>query len=232
MTQLIKKGNVIINKLLSNRYEIIIDKTFLYKNYVNHIHNLLSRHLDINNKIKDNKTIFNLKLDSVITLSNLLKEKKHKLSYHHAQLLFKHFVSTINALNNDNISMYNINMSNIIVLNTEKTKFKTIFLYINTNDFKIINNNHINIDEMVDKNNIFISPELYDLNTIPKSIHINTIYFSIASLISYCLKKFNDNNHDKLFYLKHLDIIQDTKLYWALLRCLNHNPDDRYAIFI
>ena len=41
-----------------------------------------------------------------------------------------------------------------------------------------------------------------------------------------------DPNNKYVDYQKHLDCILETKLYWALLRCLEYEPEDRYYLYI
>lgn len=233
MTTIIKNSNIHINKHIDDKYDIIIHKHFLYPNFINSIVNILTKHLVIINDInKNDKRIITIKLNNVQTLTNLLKEKDKQLSYLHLEYLFKHIGTQFKALVKDNIGIHTINLKDIIILNSEKTKYNSFFIYINTDNFHTLNNNNIQINNIIDNKNLFISPELNQIKKLPSCIHYNTILYSLASLISYTHKPFNNNNNDLNFYIKHLENIAETKLYWALLRCLNNDYNNRYHLYI
>ena len=50
-------------------------------------------------------------------------------------------------------------------------------------------------------------------------------------VVCNCLKSI-EGDYTFEDYKKHLDCILETKLYWALLRCLKDKPEDRFYLFI
>ena len=91
--------------------------------------------------------------------------------------------------------------------------------------------NVVEIKDIFDKNNQFLSPELRKITSLPASVSKQSSYYSMALMIGYCLnmdilnKSINDIEDDLL-------LINDTKLYFALLRCLCKDSKDRYFLFI
>ena len=45
-------------------------------------------------------------------------------------------------------------------------------------------------------------------------------------------KKSNDNNANNLINEFYLSNIENTKLYWSLLRCLKYKPEERIYLYI
>ena len=51
--------------------------------------------------------------------------------------------------------------------------------------------------------------------------------------ISFCLQPFMKECELNIEYIKkHLESISKSKVYWAILRTLQKNPNDRYLLFI
>jgi len=92
------------------------------------------------------------------------------------------------------------------------------------------------IDRALNKDETsFMSPEL--LETLkhkakpPMHVHFKTAYYSVAQLVVYFLldvKHIPDDDDD----LEYMQPIKGTKLYWFLLRCLNHSPPERKYIYV
>jgi len=70
-----------------------------------------------------------------------------------------------------------------------------------------------------------------NLTGIPSTVNWKSAYYSLASLVVYCL------THEHILGSKIspgeiLDKLYATKLYWALMRCLESEPRDRYYLII
>jgi hypothetical protein len=82
----------------------------------------------------------------------------------------------------------------------------------------------------------FSSPELINLTVIPAIIPLQSFYYSLASLIVYCLtNKYlfegNDVKSDQEINAI-LSSIKFGKLYWFLERCLHSKPEERKCLLI
>ena len=70
----------------------------------------------------------------------------------------------------------------------------------------------------------FLSPEITD----EKAFEVNkrSGWYSLGALVTFYL------TGKKKESLKHLQTIYGTKLYWALIRCLDENPDNRSLLVL
>lgn len=124
--------------------------------------------------------------------------------------------------NNKTIAFYSLD--DIIVASDD-----TFFFY---NEKKIfdINNKKISIDIPLSFTNSFLPPELMKKKTLPMSINYKSSYYSLASLLIYCLLnkclEYEKNVTDTLKPIVY------TSLYWFLLRCLKKTPEKRKFLYI
>ena len=111
-------------------------------------------------------------------------------------------------------------------------------MYLNTQEFLPIKDKKTKILKPFDKKNTFISPELKNVNSFPIEIHMNSHLYSLSILTCYCgechnnKKKYENIEQNIDFFKEYLSNISNTKLYWALLRCLEHNPQQRIYLYI
>ena len=131
------------------------------------------------------------------------------------------------SLEKDNHSNFLFNINDIVVINSIHAV--PVFLYLNTEFFSPITDNSIEIVLPFLKNNLFLSPELMKVKTIPSSLHFKSSYYSIGMLISFCI---NNENFEKKDTEQILEVILNTKLYFAIKRCLEIKPTDRFLLFI
>ena len=74
-----------------------------------------------------------------------------------------------------------------------------------------------------------IAPEIQRLKTLPSYVTYKAAYYSLGSLITFCLAE-DDENSTKIPL--RLEFIADTKLYWFILRCINNEPNARLLLFV
>ena len=112
---------------------------------------------------------------------------------------------------------YKLVPSNIFIIDN------STFIYL-SNEYllDIHENNKMTICCPFSKEEQLDSPELLELITIPAEIHYKTVYYSLASLVIYFLN--NDN--------KEIKILEGTKLFGLLKRCLHIVPEKRSILFI
>jgi|TARA_B110000971_G_C20024706_1_gene508176 hypothetical protein len=194
---------------------------------------------------RNNKS-FTIKASKVEGLKELLK-RKNTLSYRHLKQLFTQINKQLQGLEENGYCNLFLDLNDIVRIETcDETQQggsggDIFFLYLNTHNFlPIIDTFNTKILKPFDKNNKFLSIELKKLNTFPKKVHINSQYYSLALLTIYCCKlskKYTNVNFNKLDlqynkFSEYLSNIENTKLYYALLRCLVNNPKDRVSLYI
>lgn len=168
------------------------------------------------------------KASSVKTFEDYLEEHKYRLEYDVVLKILKEISNLISYLERKNKTIVLYSLEDLIV--------------INNSDFLFINNEHIfglNKENMkkiditipleVTK---FVSPELQEISEIPFSLDYRCGYFSLASLLCYCLFAETLIEKDQKEVENLLLPIYNTKLYWFILRCCERNIKDRVCIFV
>ena len=217
MTVVFRKGNVSIEKMKNNKYKLNYEEGN-YKYFWKFIKELIGE--------KNN----NFEAHSVVSLKELLKEKKNQLSYHHLSLFFKQVGNQYVNLERDGYGKVFINLDDIVVIHKNEDKRGSIFLCLGLDDVIKIEKNEIKINFPYKKsrNSTFFSPELKNGKKFPLKIKKQSCIFSLCALIVSCLKPdFNLEN-----YKHELSCIEETKLYYALVRCLEEEPYNRYYLWI
>ena len=86
------------------------------------------------------------------------------------------------------------------------------------------------------KQTYFSNPEIMKLTTLPSEVDYKCVYYSLGSLIIFCLlKKYllvaNEiKNTEEVEYI--ITPIKNTKIYWFLKRCLEENIEKRILLLI
>tara|TARA_B110000977_G_scaffold189447_1_gene258955 strand:- start:315 stop:1037 length:723 start_codon:yes stop_codon:yes gene_type:complete len=188
---------------------------------------------------------FTIKASKVEGLKDLLK-RKQTLSYRHLKQLFTQLNKQLQSLEEDGYCNLFLDINDIVRIETFDetqqggTGGDIFFLYLNTHNFLPIKDSFVKITTPFKKNNLFFSPEMKKIKTIPSIIHMNSQIYSLALLVTYCCKlsnKYSNINFKKLDlqydkFSDYLSNIENTKIYWALLRCLVDNPKDRVSLYI
>tara|TARA_X000000368_G_scaffold269224_1_gene213314 strand:+ start:50 stop:763 length:714 start_codon:yes stop_codon:yes gene_type:complete len=192
---------------------------------------------------KNNYIIF--KAIKVERLDNLLR-RKSILSYRHLKQLFTNLGKQFESLEKDGYSHLFLKSNDIVRIEIDNTSQlggtgnDIFFLYLNTDKFLPINDNIIKMDRPFIKDNLFISPELNKVKSFPVDISSKSLYYSLALLICYCgnvgnrtsLTEYHKFKFDYEKIKLYLSNIENTKLYWSLLRCLKYKPEERIYLYI
>jgi len=133
-------------------------------------------------------------------------------------------------ITNEKKCFYKLIPSNIFIIDNSK------FVYL-SNDYllDIHENNKMTICCPFPKDTHLDSPELLEIVSIPTEIHYKTIYYSLASLVLYFL---NINNEEQLLEstnikkLEGIKILEGTKLFYLLKRCLHSVAEKRSILFV
>ena len=174
------------------------------------------------------------------------------ISYKEALLLIHSLSAQLNSLRKRKITFYTFDLDSVFVINGNT------FLILNPDLVMPINNSGLlTFVSPINKNNAFHCPEIANYNALPFNCHCNSVYYSFAALIIYCLfdthlpcdkrsdsNKHGDSNKRSDSNSKHnenelreereliLSKLHGTKLYWFLLRCLEDISTNRQLLFI
>jgi len=116
-------------------------------------------------------------------------------------------------LKNESKCFYKLDVSNIFVINDNK------FIYLSYDDLKNVKNKEIHIYTPIIKTSGFLSPELKNATSIPIIVNYKTIFYSLGLFILHSI-----NNE--------IISIEDTKLYYFLMRCLYKEPESRFLLYV
>ena len=139
-------------------------------------------------------------------------------------VLLKDIGNQIQSLEMFNMGIPFLKPSDILVVDSRH------YFIINTSRILMVSNKTLTINTPY-KRSSFFTPELQELTGIPAKISWKSAYYSLASLVLTCLTgEFLLGNKSSAGEI--LDKLYATKLYWALMRCLETEPKDRYYLII
>lgn len=177
----------------------------------------------ISTKKDEGQKEYTMHINKAEMLDDLIKRHKN-LSYIDCLTMLYDIGNQLQSLEMFNMGMPFLKLSDIMVVNDRH------FFIVNTSRVLPISNDRITINTPY-KRTPFFSPELQNLNGIPAKLNWKTSYYSLASLVVYCLT----GEHilgNKLSSGEIMDKLYETKLFWALQRCLVVDPEDRYYLII
>lgn len=213
------KGAIELNEDKKGIYSFNL-KDLRYKFFFQYISRYVKVKMERNTKIE-------FEAKNIETLKDYLSREK-TLSYKYCESMFIDIGEQIEQLIKKNIGYLEIEPEDIIIIETDDKNISMIFINIDKTQF-IVKKNILEITKPF-KKKTFISPEIKNINEIPFKLNYKeNIFYCLSSLICNCFGV-SGNNHDE--FKKNLDIILETKLYWALLRCLKDKPENRYYLLI
>ena len=215
-------SNISIEKT-KNSYKLIFKNKSLFPQY----HEYLSNSFPNTSNKKQNEDTQEL-LFNCSNIQILNNKNKHELSYNDFEVFFIWFKGMLENLEKDNNSLLLLNMNDFVLITLDTNR--NVLLFINSDKFLPLSDNKIELLTPFSKKNIFLSPELYKLENIPSKINKKSIFYSISVFITHCLN--NIDNIEDLDFNKQLESINNTKLFFAMIRCLKINPNNRYYLFI
>lgn len=165
---------------------------------------------------------------TVVTLIDVLKKQKCKLTEKQLLCMIQSLSYQIHWFEKNNLTFLGWNINDIIVID---------------NFYFCIANNHflqpfrfevITLLSPYEKP-YFSSPEIANINKLPATLHYKSCYYSLASLIVYCMLG-ETLLKDNIVPTKERidDILKPiylSKMYWFLLRCLHNNVKDRLLLY-
>ena len=164
-----------------------------------------------------------IKAEKMEMLSDLIKRNK-TMDYMDCLVLLKDIGNQIQSLEMFNMGIPFLKPSDILVVDNRH------YFIINTSRILMVSNKTLTINTPY-KRSSFFTPELQELTGIPAKISWKSAYYSLASLVLTCLTgEFLLGNKSSAGEI--LDKLYATKLYWALMRCLETEPKDRYYLII
>ena len=215
----IYRGAIDLVEERNNTYSFIINEK-KYQDYFEWIKQFV--------KIKvERKVAFQFEAQKVILLKDFLK--RDDFSYSMSMSLFLDIGEQIEKLQEMGMGYLTINPEDVVFIQSDDDNFSMIFL--NIENYFDVKNNVLEISKPY-KKTYYFSPQIKNISQIPTKInYTQNIFYSLSMVVCNCLKSI-EMDYTFEDYEKLLDCILETKLYWALLRCLKDKPEDRFYLFI
>lgn len=227
MTTVFQTKDNKIQKIGYNKYKFTFENGEKFNNF----YKKSWKSLKLTNR---NQTNFSFKADNVMPLTKFLTKNKN-FSYNQAKWLFLDIGKQYEGLEKDGYGNLYIDQKDIvcIFLNdiNDRNGEKIIYLYLNTSTFIKKNNMDLEITKPL-KPNKYFSPEMRSLNSFPGQIPYTSCYYSLSLLIIDIFSDLKSLEYTLENFKKLLQEIEDSKLYYSLLRCLEEDPNNRYFLFI
>lgn len=215
-------SNVIIEKV-KDSYKLTIKNNHLFNEYYSYLSNSIGN-IKQDKQVKGNREI----LFDCDSIEKLNKKNRELLTYIDYEKFFLWFGNMMNVLEKDKHCLLFIDIEDFMVININKNE--KILLFLNSDKFLKLDDDKMEIESPFSKKNLFLSPELYKVDKIPTKIHKKSIFYSISVFITHCLNNINDITETN--FEKQLESINNTKLYFALIRCLKVNVKNRFYLYI
>lgn len=220
-------GIINIIKTDDEQYKLIVDEDNIYNSLF--IDSFKSLYRDINSD-----DIIDCK--SIVLFRNYLLLKLNRINYTECCDLLKNISKQIYYIESQGYSIVDIDIDDIFVVENDDG----INFYIgNTQYINELNieDLSISINTLIEKR-MFSSPEILNLEEIPLSINHNSWIYSLGLLCIFSLNNrvIGDRDGDGENLLEDIklsiDNIEDTKLYYCLLRMLKIKSEDRVILFV
>ena len=219
-----KKEPVTLTKN-NNQYTLQINNLQTFKNYMKWLSDKILGENVGTNKREDT---FVFKANSVTHIDDLLKKENKQLNYNQCKTIFLDLGEQLKALEMDGYGIFQFNKKDIFFINFDDTH--TLCLFLNIQDCNPVVDNEYEVMFPFNLKYKYNSPEILNIKELPdKFLYYNSLIYSLSLFVCDCFSELKNEYNN---FEKHLESILGTKLYWALLRCLELDPYDRYFLFI
>ena len=155
--------------------------------------------------------------ENVTPLKDLIKN--NSLSHNKCIKLIYDLTNQILYLKKLGYSFYGFDINDILVIDD-------LFMFCSTRYLLPLVNELIIFNSPI-KQSYFSNPELLNLTTLPSEISYKCCYYSLGSLVIYCLLKEKKEQVEKV-----IESLYNTKIYWFIKRCLDSDVNKRELLLI
>jgi hypothetical protein len=171
-------------------------------------------------------TLFTTATFQASSVSTLLEYKNQNIATYELTLcLIKGLSIQLKSLkNNLNHTFYEYNPSNVILIDS------TQFIYMSSSHLICLDQNKTITFNFPFEKSEFSAPEILNIYSLPTTICDRASYYSLGILTIYCLLSLIPRNEIEI--KEALIPINQTKIYWFLLKVLDKDSSKRVILFI
>ena len=158
--------------------------------------------------------------ENITPLKDLIKN--NSLSHNKCIKLIYDLTNQILYLKKLGYSFYGFDINDILVIDN-------IFMCCSTQYVLPLVNELIVFNSPI-KQSYFSNPELDNLTTLPSEISYKCCYYSLGTLVVYCLLNAYINKIEEIE--KVIEPLYNTKIYWFIKRCLDPDINKRELLLI
>ena len=231
MEKVIELSDVVISRENMNNYKIL-----LKHNSDKNTHTVYSYLLERLNIDQERDSVYNpeqsysinINTYSVTSFDKFLENNNYRLEYDIVLKILQEYSNIIMYLEKMKKTIVLFSLEDLVVID------ETTFLFINNeNIFNLRESNEKMVDISIPlEMTKFISPELQKQESLPFSLDYRSGFFSLASILTYCLFAETLIDKDQNQVEKLLQPINNTKLFWFIIRCGERNIKERVCLFV
>lgn len=231
MERIVELSDIIVYREEMDKYKVSIEHDSDKNTDI--IYSYLLERLQINGgedtkNISDEEYSVTIKTYSIKPFEKYLEEHNYRLDYDIVLKILQEYSNIILYLERKEKSIVLYGLEDLIVIDD------STFLFINNeNIFDLQEHQPTIIDISVPlEMTKFASPELQQQKSLPFSLDYRSGFFSLASVLTYCLFAETLLEKDEAEVNKLLEPIYHTKLYWFIKRCAERNSKRRVCLFV
>ena len=188
--------------------------------YNNYLYKVIQKFIKTSNLDYETSSIY-FCAENVIPLKDYLL-KNNSLSHNKCIKLIYDLTNQILYLKKLGYSFYGFDINDILVIDD-------LFMFCSTRYLLPLVNELIIFNSPI-KQSYFSNPELLNLTTLPSEISYKCCYYSLGSLVIYCLLNAYIKSFEQIE--KVIEPLYNTKIYWFIKRCLDSDINKRELLLI
>ena len=228
MEKIVELSDIIIYREEMDKYKVRIERDSDKNTDIIYSYLLQRLQIDKSENISDEEYSLTIKTYSIKPFEKYLEEHNYRLEYDIVLKILQEYSNFILYLERKEKSIVLYGLEDLIVIDD------STFLFINNeNIFDLQEHQPTIIDVSVPlEMTKFASPELQQQNSLPFSLDYRSGFFSLASVLTYCLFAETLLEKEEAEVEKLLEPIFSTKLYWFIKRCGERNSKRRVCLFV
>ena len=228
MEKIVELSDIIVYREEMDKYKVTIERNPDKNTDIIYSYLLERLQIDKDENISDEEYSVTIKTYSIKPFEKYLEEQNYRLEYDIVLKILQEYSKFILYLERKEKSIVLYGLEDLIVIDD------STFLFINNENLFDLQKHQPTIIDISVPLEItkFASPELQQQKSLPFSLDYRSGFFSLASVLTYCLFAETLLEKQEAEVEKLLEPIFHTKLYWFIKRCGERNSKRRVCLFV